>query len=284
MDIKRIYNNNVALATDAEGREVVVIGRGVCFGRRAGDTIDDALVEKVFSPMGEGAMSRFEKLVGSIPSEYLVVAEDIVAMLRHESDLDIDDGILIALADHISLSVEREKRGVTLANPMLFEIAHLYRKEFALAHRAAEIIHDHLDVWVSEEEVGFITLHIVNATMSQRPDNLVFSVEMIRGILAIVGESFGDRVDPESLSYERFLRHLQFFAQRVLDEGSSQDMSATPVLLDREDYPEAFACADRIADYVEGAHDTPVTDAEKSYLVYHLANLVGSAAQGTAEN
>ena len=46
-------------------------------------------------------------------------------------------------------------------------------------------------------------------------------------------------------------------------------------VLERADYPEAFGCADRIAEYVEGLHRTRVTDAEKSYLVYHLVNLVG---------
>lgn len=283
MQIKRIYNNNVALVDDG-GREVVVIGRGLCFGRRAGDAVDEGRVEKVFSLRNEGALGRFERLIESIDPDYLVIAEDIVGMLRSESDLAIDDdGILIALADHVSLALEREKRGVTLANPMLFEIKHVYRREFDLARRAAEIIHDRLGIWVSEEEVGFITLHIVNATMSERPDHLIHSIEMIRDILAIVGEEFGDRVDPESLAYERFLRHLQFFAQRVLGGGDSQDDASLPVLLDRADYPDAFACADRIAAYVEGAHAVRVTDAERSYLVYHLATLVGATGHGASE-
>lgn len=277
MDIKRIYNNNVALATDDEGREVVVIGRGVCFGHRPGDAVDPSLVEKVFSLQDQDNMSRAEKLLGSIPSEYLLIAEEIVSMLRQESKLPIDNGILLALADHISLSIERERRGVTLANPMLYEIKQLYRKEFALAGKAAQIIHDHLGVWVSEEEMGFITLHIVNATMSQRPDNLIFSVEMIKGVLGIVSETYGDRIDTSSLAYERFLRHLQFFAQRVFGTKGTQEDGGAPALLDREDYPEAFTCADRIASYVERTYRTQVTEAERGYLVYHLVNLVGVA-------
>lgn len=281
MIIKRIYNNNVALATDEGGREVVVVGRGVCFGHRAGDAIDSGLVEKVFSLRGQGDLGRFERLVESIAPEYLIIAEDIVAMLRHESDLSIDDGILIALADHISLSLEREKRGVTLANPMLFEIRHLYRKEFELARRAAEIIHDHLGLWVSEEEMGFITLHIVNATMNERSDRLIAQVEMVQDILGIVSEAYGSSLDPDALPYERFLRHLQFFARRVLDGAEGQQGDALPVLLGREEYPAAFACADRIAAYVERTRGIRVTDAERSYLVYHLANLVGAAGHGT---
>lgn len=282
MQIKRIYNNNVALADD-DGREVVVIGRGLCFGLRAGDAVESGRVEKVFSLQSEYSLGRLEHLMTSIDPDYIVIAEDIVGMLRDEPGLAIDaDGMLIALADHISLALERERRGVALDNPMLFEIRHIYCREFMLACRAAEIIHDHLGFWVSEEEVGFITLHIVNATMSQRPDRLIRSMEMVRDILAIVGGEFGDLAGPESFVYERFLRHLRFFAQRVLDDQDSQDDSTLPALLERADHPEAFACADRIAAYVEESYHRQVTDAEKSYLVYHLAMLVGAAGHGTA--
>lgn len=276
MQIKRIYNNNVALATDETGEEHVVIGRGVCFGHHVGDEIDPDRIEKVFSMQGEENKSRLEKLLKSIPSEYLLVAEEITEMVRRESDLTIDDGIVIALADHISLAVERERRGVTLANPMLFEISHTYRKEYELAQRAAVIIHDRLDLWVSEEEIGFITLHIVNATMNQRPDKLIKSMELVKQILAIVRETFDDTIDTESLAYERFMRHLQFFAQRVLDEGSSENDSL-PMLLEQESYPDAFECAENIATFVEETYGVRVPASERSYLTYHLATLAVSA-------
>ena len=276
MQIKRVYNNNVALATDELGAEHVVVGRGVCFGRRPGETIDPARVEKVFS-LREENRDRLEKLVQQIPAEYLLVAEEVVEMLHAESDLVLDDGLVLALADHISLAVERERRGVTLANPMLFEISHLYRAEYALAERAAGVIEERLGVAVGEEEVGFITLHIVNATMSEREDRLILSVALIKEILEVVDRTFDGRLDTESLAYERFLRHLQFFAQRVLDEGNASDGTALPVLLARDDYPEAFACAEDIAAYVERAYKVTVTPAERSYLVYHLATLAASA-------
>lgn len=279
MIIKRVYNNNVALATDEQGREVVVAGRGLCFSRRPGDELDAGLVEKVFSLESPSNLGRFEKLARSIPSEYLIIAEDIVEMLRQESDLTIDDGILIALADHINLSLEREKRGIALDNPLLVEIKQYYKREFALAQRAAGIIHDHLGFWVSEEETGFIALHIVNATMNERQDRLIRSIEMIKAILGIVESAFDVHLDPDSLLYERFLRHLQFFAQRVLDTEGLQAGDDVPVLLERESWPRAFACADTIAAFVEDSYGIHVTKAERGYLVYHLVTLLGPDAR-----
>lgn len=177
--IKRVFNNNVAMVTSDDGSELIVIGRGLCFGRHAGDAIDEASVEKTYA-LQEGTsqdsrtIDRLAHLLESIPTVNLVISEDIVQMLRRELNVDINDKILIALADHISLALERERKGVPCENPLLLEIQQFYRKEYALAGRALQIIKEYMGIQMSEEEQGFITLHIVNATMPQRSDRLIF--------------------------------------------------------------------------------------------------------------
>ena len=141
--IKRVFNTNVAMVTSDDGSELIVIGRGLCFGRHAGDAIDEASVEKTYA-LQEGSsqdsrtIDRLAHLLESIPTVNLVISEDIVQMLRRELNVDINDKILIALADHISLALERERKGVSCENPLLLEIQQFYRKEYALAGRADE--------------------------------------------------------------------------------------------------------------------------------------------------
>lgn len=185
MVIKRIYNNNVAMVED-EGVERIAIGRGITFGRSRGDELDTSAVEKVFTLDDPDSLNRLERLIKGIPSEYLSVAEDIVAMLRAELGSDVDDNVLIALTDHISMAIERERAEVPCDNPLLMETRRFYKKEFALALRAQDIIEDRLGIRVSEGEVGFITLHIVNATMRQRADHLMLFISMINEILGIL--------------------------------------------------------------------------------------------------
>lgn len=43
------FNNNVAMVTSDDGSELIVIGRGLCFGRHAGDAIDETSVEKTYA-------------------------------------------------------------------------------------------------------------------------------------------------------------------------------------------------------------------------------------------
>lgn len=132
--IKRVFNNNVAMVTSDDGSELIVIGRGLCFGRHAGDAIDEASVEKTYA-LQEGTsqdsrtIDRLAHLLESIPTVNLVISEDIVQMLRRELNVDINDKILIALADHISLALERERKCVSCENPLLLEIQQFYRKE-----------------------------------------------------------------------------------------------------------------------------------------------------------
>lgn len=273
MYIKRVYNNNVVMVDDA-GTERIAVGKGIAFGRKRGDVLDSASFEKVFTLDDPTPLSRLERLIKGIPSEYLLIAEDIVSMLRRESASVIDDNVLIALTDHISMALEREQAGIICDNPLLFEIKRFYGREFELALKAREIIRGHLGIEISEAEVGFIALHIVNATMKQRADHLMLSIKMINGILNTVSETFGLTYDEGSVQYERFLRHLQFFSQRVLDKSIAQSEDTFLFHLGKDQYPDALECTERIGAHIEQEYGCVVSDAEKGYLVYHIANLV----------
>ena len=152
-------------------------------------------------------------MVQEIPAIYLTIAEEIVGMLRERSVLNLDDSIYITLTDHISMSLEREKNKVVFRNPLLMEIKQFYKKEFALSEEAAKIIDKHMGIRISEDEMGFITLHIVNATLNQRADKLIVSLQMISEIIRIVQDHYEVVLNHDSLLYERFMRHLQFLPE-----------------------------------------------------------------------
>ena len=48
MQILRVINNNVISSLDDEKREVVVMGKGVGFQKKAGDLVDASRIEKIF--------------------------------------------------------------------------------------------------------------------------------------------------------------------------------------------------------------------------------------------
>ena len=273
MEIIRIYNNNVAVVRGDDGKEMIVIGKGLVFQKHAGDLVDETRVEKCFTLQNPRVMTKLEQLIKDMPSIYLSISEEIVEMIRSESDLKLSENIYITLTDHISMSLEREKKGVILGNPFLIEIKQCDKKEFKLAEKAADIIKKHLGLDISEDEIGTITLHIVNASMNQNLENTVKATRMIQDILNIVQECSECRFDEESLAYSRFVRHLQFLAKNLLEKRSKSERDDFMFKITRLRFPEAAACVRRIKAHLEEAFGVSISEAEQGFLIYHIVNL-----------
>lgn len=61
--------------------------------------------------------------------------------------------------------MERKNQGIELPNALLWEIKNYYPEEYAVGIEALSIIVEKLNIVLSEDEAGFIAIHIVNAEM-----------------------------------------------------------------------------------------------------------------------
>ena len=96
----------------------------------------------------------------------------------------------------------------------------------------------------------------------------------LKDIYSIVQLSCGQRIDEDSVHYARFLTHMQYFIDRVLDGkmlGSEDIAVLEPVL---EQNPRAYDCAKRIAAYVQKNLGREVPREELIYLTMHLARIL----------
>lgn len=275
MVITRIYNNSCAAITDGDGQDMIVTGRGVVFGKKAGDLLDEALVEKRYLLSDPGLGSRLDTILSSIDQAdvYLSISEEILSMIRSQG-YPVKESLLLTLTDHISTSLERERTGVVLANPLLPDIRQLYHKQYQLAEQAGQIIAQRTGINVSPDEIGFITLHIVSASIDGRFDDLLEITHIIQKILCIIETSFEVHLNENSLRYERFIRHLQFFARRILDPASEQETNLLMYNMGRLEFPDAFLCVKDIARMIERDYHRKVSDAEQGYLIYHIMNVI----------
>lgn len=273
LEIIRIYNNNVVVTHDEDGQEMIAIGKGLAFLKKPGEMVDAEKVEKLFTLKDKSVMGRLEQLVKDMPSIYLEISEEIVRMLEEKLDTKLNESIYLTLTDHISLSLERERDGIVCENPLLVDIRRFYKKEFALAKDAALIIEKKTGVAISKDEIGFITLHIVNATMDQQFHVTMEVTRMIPDILAIVEDYYGIRMNEESLNYQRFVRHLQFFIRRVLDPADIPKDDSYFYKIGKKQFPEAYSCVKKINRYVKEQTGKAVTKDEQGYMIYHIMNV-----------
>ncbi len=273
MQILRVINNNVISSLDAEKREVVVMGRGIGFQKKAGDTIEDEKIEKVFHLPREHT-NQYERLVSDMPYEHIKMAEEIIRYAGKTLNRHLNKNIYITLTDHLNFAVERQKQGVIFQNALLWETKKFYKEEFEIGLKAIELVKEKIGVVLPEDEAGFIALHIVNAEMDGDIKQAGSMPEMIKDMLNIVRYTFGIEIDESTLSYERFVTHLKFFLQRAV-QGVCYD-NEDPELSEsiRKRYTKEYACARKIRDYVRQRIDYVVSEEELTYLTMHIARII----------
>ena len=271
MKIKKILNNNAALASDEKGNEIIYTGCGICFQKRAGDELDESKIEKTF--VMEKANEQFLKLVSEMPYEEIQVADEIIKYASEKLGKRLCNNIYITLTDHLGFAIERSKSGTFLKNKLLWETKNYYKAEFELGCHALEVIKEKLGVELPEDEAGFFALHIVNAELDGNMHHTMEAPEMIDDIVSIVKFTYKSDLDEDSFSYERFITHLKYFLQRAERRAYYEPQAGGVFEIMRERFPDAYKCATRIQSYMESKYPDKLTDEEMLYLTVHIARI-----------
>ena len=276
MIIHRILNNNVVLTKDEHGRERVVSGRGIAYKKHVGDVISANAINKVFVAEDPGEQQKLISLLSEIPPEHIAVADKIVTMVRRELGAETSDSLYINLSDHIHTAVRRYLDGVMVTNTLLWDIKRYYEREYRLGLKALDIIEAGLHVRLPDDEASFIALHIVNAEMDE--DNMAQAyqvMQIVREVCQLVQYHFSVMFDQSNSDYYRFITHLRFLARRLLDSSAkrpNQDDGLWQVLA--QTYPEAWHCAERVADFLRKRYAYDLSNDERVYLALHIEKAV----------
>ena len=102
MRLKKAFNNNALLALDDNDEEVIVMGKGIAFGKKSGDLIDESLIQKKFVFDKSELNEKFSQLFDEIPQQYVELTVSIVEMVQKELGIRFDSSIYLALSDHIT--------------------------------------------------------------------------------------------------------------------------------------------------------------------------------------
>lgn len=276
MKIEKVLNNNVVTVLDASQNELVIMGRGIAFKKHTGDAIDEDKIEKVFSLDNKEVSQKLMTLLSDIPIEYVECSDEVIRYAETVLGEKLHDSVYISLTDHIHFAIDRHRQGLQLKNALLWEIKRMYRKEFSIGLKALQIIEDRLGVLLPEDECAFIAMHLVNAQLNGEMRETVSITNIVKDISNIVRRSFLIELDEESLSYYRFLTHLKFFAQRVVQGSPVDDRDRDHTLHDlvRVQYPEAYACAEKIADYTRKIYKRNLSKEEILYMTIHIERIV----------
>ncbi|MBJ7540870.1 MULTISPECIES: BglG family transcription antiterminator LicT [Streptococcus] len=278
MKIDKVYNNNVVLAKGDEGEEIIVMGRGLGFQKKSGDEIDTSLVEKTFVMQDSTATNELTRVYIDLSPLETEVVLDIIKHGQEVLKTTFDTPFYIALADHLHYTLQRSRENLIIQNPLSWEIRKFFPKEYQLGRDALKIVFEKLGIILPEDEVSSIALHFINA---QKDSGLVeqsYQIsKIVTDILGIVRLFYGKIADEDSVSYNRFITHTQYFAQRVVNgvvQGKNDSFLYEQVKLN---YPDAFSCSEKIKNYIESSYDFPMSRDEQVYITIHIQRLETSS-------
>ena len=269
MQIIKVINNNVISSEDDKGKEIVVMGKGIGFGKKAGEEIEETKIEKVFS-LPDESTSQFMQVVKDMPYEYIRTAELVIAYARETLGYHLSKNIYVTLTDHLGYAIERKRQGIVVANELSWEMKKFYNAEFQVGLKALDIVKQELDVELPEDEAGFIALHFVNAEYGTDIRDAVKFPDQMQAIVDIVERDLGMLLDESSLHYERFMTHIKFLIQRIYRKEllSSEDRELS--LLMQRKYPREYQCSLKVAEYIMQATGSRLSEEEIMYLSVHI--------------
>jgi len=276
VNIEKILNNNAVISVK-DNQEIIIIGRGIAFQKRAGDLIDEEQIDKIFTLENEDIMTKFKTLIADMPIEYMQLSEKIIAYAKMKLGKKLNESIYIHLTDHIYYAVDRFKNHLPIKNGLLWEIRQLYRDEYEVGLEALNMICDQFGVILPEDEAGFLALHFINAELNEEMPVVHDMTKIMQEILTLVRYHFKIDFNENSLHFYRFITHLKFFAQRLVKGNhynSSTDDDLYQVI--QMKYPEAHKCALKIKKFIESMYTYVLTDEEMIYLTIHIERVVKS--------
>ena len=277
MQISKILNNNVVI-TEKDQAEVVVMGRGLAFGKKIGDKITVDKIEKCYTLQGDES-SRIGELLAEIPDEIFVITDKVITLAKDKIPGKINDSLFLSLADHINATQLRAKDGFVVKNFLLWDIKRFFPAEFTIGKKAVVDIAEKFglpDLLNTDDEAGFIAMHIVNSELGRGDSSASELTKLMEEMLTIVKYSLQVAINEEDIFFQRFVTHLKFFSERVLlDDAAtlpSSDDSLFQMII--KQFPESYETTLKIVAFLSKTRGYQVSKDEQTYITIHLARIV----------
>ena len=269
-------NNNVSLVRNSKGEELIVIGKGIAFGKKKGELISEDQVEKVFRMKTEESRENFMALLKDVPLDFITVTYEIIDNLSKKYQYPVQEYLYVTLTDHIYCSYQAISQG-RYKDSNLPDISVKYPVAFQIAKEAFEIYRQKLTENFPEDEIIRIAYHFINAEGENEVEVVEFidkRKEILKSVENVLRSYEIQRTPENNNFYDRFMVHLNYFLD-YLDRSRDDNQS----LLDMEEhikqtYPRAFEVGSKIYDVITQHTGLDLYKSERVYLVLHIQRLL----------
>ncbi|WP_413376336.1 glucose PTS transporter transcription antiterminator GlcT [Alkalihalobacillus sp. 1P02AB] len=271
--VKKALNNNVIIAEHPDYEEIILIGKGLGFGKRAGDIVAGERAEKFFVLKDTEEQKQYLKLLEYVDETFIEMMDAIITKIEERFKVELNEHIHVGLTDHLFFAIKRIREGLGVKNPFRKETELAYPKEYAMAEEIVESLSDWLKLHIPEGEVGFIALHIHSALTNRELAEINKETLLVADLVEVIEENLKIKVDKKDMNYLRLVRHIYHTIERVQAENYMEEQEALKKVL-QEQYPVCYNLSWKLMKVMQQKLKRSVPDAEAVYLTLHLQRLM----------
>jgi len=265
--VTKVFNNNIILV-NSEDHEKILFAKGIGFGKKPGYVIPKGIkVDKIFTIADSDNIENLNTMIEKVDNDFFVVCEEAIYEISEKINQELNESIHIGLIDHLSFAIKRLKNNEEIENPFLVEIETLYSKEYMLADMVAKKVGAYCNVDIPDGEIAFIALHIHSAINNGKISNTLKNSYLGSTIVEHVEDRLNIEIDRKSLDYARFLTHIKFAIQRIM-ENIHINNELTKII--KSSYKESFSIAEEVAEIIEDELGIKVMEDEVTFLTIHI--------------
>lgn len=279
MVISKVLNNNVVIALKDDGTELVLMGTGLGFQKKTGSHIDDEKIQKRFELKGDLDSLRVEEMLSEIPEDVIEMSYRILKKSKEKLNKEMNETAFLSFADHLHTAIQRSEKNIQLKNFLLWDIKRFFPKELAIAQEGIRWVNEEMNTNLSEDEAGFLTLHIVNAEIDNSSEDAIKLTQLIEEILTTIKYTLKINFVEQDIYFQRFITHLRFFSERVIRASNGEHEEDNRVEselfeLITTKYKEAYIATKKVVELLANRWNYEVSPDEQVYITIHLARIM----------
>ncbi|MGE8203360.1 BglG family transcription antiterminator [Heyndrickxia sp. NPDC080065] len=217
-----------------------------------------------------------ERLLGLVKKEKILMIEKLVSNMNDQIPYPLADSSYVGLVVHLALAIERIGRGenITIQGEYLNELRET--KEFQIAKKMAASLEEFFDVTIPEEEIGYITMHLLGAKIRFTreigvQDDNVETVYIVNQLINHVENITHAQLRSDRSLVDGLLAHLQPTLYRL-----KKNMRISNPLLNqvKSDYADLFHIVQEAV--ARTLPEMSVPEEEIGYLVLHFGSALNT--------
>ncbi len=267
--IKHILNNS-SIIVDGYLTENILMGKGIGFGKRPGDTLPrGSEYEKSYQLLNKA--SDFHRIINGYDENIVIMVMDTIQEMMAANASEFTANDLVTIADHLAAMFERVLKGEAIVSFFSKETKTLYNESFKKAEHIAGIIYKTHKVIIPEAEVAYIALYLENLSGAKTRSE----VAQISAIIVRMDDLFVQdnilNIDKDSIAYSRLLIHINLIVQASGFRKAPLNPTINKAILST--YRKYEKLAQQLFDIIEEETNKKLSESELIYLVIHLVNL-----------